>query len=166
MGIEFDLILRYGTERGRYFLLGVVWVPIIALTAAEKPSGVQPSSTGGRAAWTLARDRLGRHSSSAVCAVCGAVYVLCCRSGQNLSEKRNSEQAGGSRPDNLALSAYDKAKERENGDFSDRAAACLSAGPPAVLTMDAMAAVQCAAAAAARCRPHGCSRPYGPCFIC
>ena len=26
MGIEFDLILRFGTERGRYFLLGVVWV--------------------------------------------------------------------------------------------------------------------------------------------
>ena len=34
MGIEFDLILRFGTERGRYFLLGVVWVPLIALTVS------------------------------------------------------------------------------------------------------------------------------------
>ena len=41
MGIEFVLVLRFGPERGRYFLIAVVWVPIIVLTVVKKASGIQ-----------------------------------------------------------------------------------------------------------------------------
>lgn len=36
MGIEIVLVLRFGPERGRYFLIGVVWVPILLLTVVKK----------------------------------------------------------------------------------------------------------------------------------
>lgn len=35
-GIDMALILRFGPDRGRYFLIGVVWVPIILLTVVKK----------------------------------------------------------------------------------------------------------------------------------
>lgn len=36
MGIEIVLVLQFGPERGRYFLIAVVWVPIIVLTVVKK----------------------------------------------------------------------------------------------------------------------------------
>ena len=48
MGIEIVLVLRFGPERGRYFLIGVVWVPILLLTVVKKASGVRQARTGGR----------------------------------------------------------------------------------------------------------------------
>ncbi len=41
MGIEIVLVLRFGPERGRYLLIGVVWVPILLLTVVKKASGIQ-----------------------------------------------------------------------------------------------------------------------------
>ena len=57
MGIEFDLILRFGTERGRYFLLGVVWVPIIALTALKNHPAFNRlvQAVGGMDSWPVSR---------------------------------------------------------------------------------------------------------------
>ena len=44
MGIEIVLVLRFGPERGRYLLIGVVWVPILLLTVVKK----HPACAGGR----------------------------------------------------------------------------------------------------------------------
>ena len=35
MGVQFVLILKFGTERGRYLLMGVVWVPIILINVLK-----------------------------------------------------------------------------------------------------------------------------------
>ena len=116
MGIEFDLILRFGTERGRYFLLGVVWVPIIA-DRAEKPSGVQPSGTGGRRHGQLAREQARGIPRRLSRGLRSGLRPLLADRDQNLSEKRIlSRQAAAGRII-LALSAYDKAKERGEWGF-------------------------------------------------
>lgn len=75
MGIEFDLILRFGTERGRYFLLGVVWVPILALTVLKKHPAFNRlvQAVGGMDCWPVSRLAAFLFGCLAVCA---AVYVL------------------------------------------------------------------------------------------
>ena len=87
MGIEFDLILRFGTERGRYFLLGVVWVPIIALTALKNHPAFNRlvQAVGGMDSWPVSRFA----AFLAGClAVCGAVYVLCWQIGIKIYQKK------------------------------------------------------------------------------
>ena len=103
MGIEFDLILRFGTERGRYFLLGVVWVPLIALTALKNHPAFNRlvQAVGGMDSWPVR----------------SGLRPLLADRDQNLSEKGIlSRQAAAGRII-LALSAYDKAKERGEWGF-------------------------------------------------
>ena len=110
MGIEFDLILRFGTERGRYFLMGVVWVPIIALTALKNhPAFNRLVQAVGGMVYGVPRG-LSRGLRS-------GLRPLLADRDQNLSEKGIlSRQAAAGRII-LALSAYDKAKERGEWGF-------------------------------------------------
>ena len=87
MGIEFDLILRFGTERGRYFLLGVVWVPLIALTALKNHPAFNRlvQAVGGMDSWPVSR--LAAFLAGCL-AVCGAVYVLCWQIGIKIYQKK------------------------------------------------------------------------------
>ena len=87
MGIEFDLILRFGTERGRYFLLGVVWVPIIALTALKNHPAFNRlvQAVGGMDSWPVSRFTA---FLVGCLAVCGAVYVLCWQIGIKIYQKK------------------------------------------------------------------------------
>ena len=147
MGIEFDLILRFGTERGRYFLLGVVWVPIISLTALKNHPAFNRlvQAVGGMDSWPVSRfygvpRGLSRGLRS-------GLRPLLADRDQNLSEKRIlSRQAAACRII-LALSAYDKAKERENGDFLTVLPLAVGGGRRGA-DDGCHGAVQCAAAAA------------------
>lgn len=87
MGIEFDLILRFGTERGRYFLLGVVWVPIIALTALKNHPAFNRlvQAVGGMDSWPMARLA---GFAAGILLLCAAAYVLCWHIGNGIYEKR------------------------------------------------------------------------------
>ncbi len=87
MGMEFDLILRFGTERGRYFLMGVVGVPIIALTALKNHPAFNHlvQAVGGMDSWPVSRfysvpRGLSSRSAERFTSSAG-------RSDQNLSEK-------------------------------------------------------------------------------
>lgn len=87
MGMEFDLILRFGTERGRYFLMGVVSVPIISLTALKNHPAFNRlvQAVGGMDSWPVSRFT----AFLAGClAVCGAVYVLCWQIGIKIYQKK------------------------------------------------------------------------------
>ncbi len=87
MGIEFDLILRFGTERGRYFLIGVVWVPILALTVLKKHPAFNRlvKAVGGMDSWPVSRLAAFLFGCLAVCA---AIYVLCWRIGIRIYRKK------------------------------------------------------------------------------
>ena len=87
MGIEFDLILRFGTERGRYFLMGVVWVPIIALTALKNHPAFNHlvQAVGGMDSWPVSRFTA---FLVGCLAVCGAVYALCWQIGIKIYQKK------------------------------------------------------------------------------
>ncbi len=87
MGIEFDLILRFGTERGRYFLLGVVWVPILALTVLKNHPTFNHlvQAVGGMDSWPVGKLTAFLFGCLAVCA---AVYALCWHIGIVIYRKK------------------------------------------------------------------------------
>lgn len=87
MGIEIVLVLRFGPERGRYFLIGVVWVPILLLTVVKKhPAfGKLVQAVGGMDSWPVSR--LAAFLTGCL-AVCGAVYALCWQIGIKIYQKK------------------------------------------------------------------------------
>ena len=87
MGIEFVLVLRFGPERGRYFLIAVVWVPIILLTVIKKhPAfGKLVQAVGGMDSWPVGQ--LTAFFGGLV--IVGAiVYAVCWRIGVGIYRKR------------------------------------------------------------------------------
>lgn len=87
MGAELVLIIRFGTERGRYFLVGVIWVPIILVTVLKNHPAFHAlvKVVGGMDSWTAAQ--LGGVCAGAVL-LCGAVYALCWRIGEAVFNKK------------------------------------------------------------------------------
>ena len=87
MGIEFDLILRFGTERGRYFLMGVAWVPIIALTALKNHPAFNRlvQAVGGMDSWPVGQLAVFFGGLVIVGAI---VYAVCWRIGVGIYQKR------------------------------------------------------------------------------
>ena len=66
-GIELALILRFGTDRGRYFMIAVVWVPILLLTVVEKHPAFDKlvQAVGGMDSWPVGQ----------LAAFCGGLMV-------------------------------------------------------------------------------------------
>ena len=87
MGIEFVLVLRFGPERGRYFLIGVVWVPILLLTVVKKHPAFNKlvQAVGGMDSWPVGQ--LAAFFGGLV--IVGAiVYAVCWRIGVGIYRKR------------------------------------------------------------------------------
>ena len=86
-GIELALILRFGTERGRYFFVGAVWVPIILLTAVKKHPAFNKlvQAVGGMDTWTVGQLAAFFGGLLAVGAV---IYALCWCIGVRIFEKK------------------------------------------------------------------------------
>ena len=87
MGIEFVLVLRFGPDRGRYFLIGVVWVPIILLTVVKKHPAFNKlvQAVGGMDSWPVGQ--LTAFFGGLV--IVGAiVYAVCWRIGVGIYRKR------------------------------------------------------------------------------
>ena len=87
MGIEFVLVLRFGPERGRYFLIGVVWVPIILLTVVKKHPAFNGlvQAVGGMDSWPVGQ--LAAFFGGLV--IVGAiVYAVCWRIGVGIYRKK------------------------------------------------------------------------------
>ena len=57
MGVQFVLILKFGTERGRYLLMGVVWVPIILINVLKNHPAANSlvKAVGGMDSWPVTR---------------------------------------------------------------------------------------------------------------
>ena len=86
-GIELALILRFGTDRGRYFLIAVVWVPIILLTVIKKHPAFNKlvQAVGGMDSWSVGQ--LAAFFGGLV--IVGAiVYAVCWRIGVGIYRKR------------------------------------------------------------------------------
>lgn len=87
MGIESVLVLRFGPDRGRYFLIGVVWVPIILLTVVKKHPAFNKlvQAVGGMDSWSAGQ--LTAFFGGLV--IIGAiVYAVCWRIGVGIYRKR------------------------------------------------------------------------------
>ena len=87
MGIELVLILRFGPERGRYFLSAVVWVPIILLTVVKKHPAFNGlvQAVGGMDSWPVGQ--LAAFFGGLV--IVGAiVYAVCWRIGVGIYRKK------------------------------------------------------------------------------
>ena len=86
-GIGLALILRFGPERGRYFLVGAVWVPIILLTVLKKHPAFNRlvQAVGGMDSWSAGQ--LAAFFGGLVL-VGAAVYALCWRIGVRIFEKK------------------------------------------------------------------------------
>ena len=87
MGIEIVLVLQFGPERGRYFLIGVVWVPILLLTVVKKhPAfGKLVQAVGGMDSWSVGQ----LAAFFGVLVIVGAiVYAVCWRIGVGIYRKR------------------------------------------------------------------------------
>lgn len=87
MGIEIVLVLRFGPERGRYFLIAVVWVPIIVLTVVKKHPAFNKlvQAVGGMDSWPVGQ--LAAFFGGLV--IVGAiVYAVCWRIGVGIYRKR------------------------------------------------------------------------------
>ena len=87
MGIEIVLVLRFGPERGRYFLIGVVWVPIILLTVVKKHPAFNKlvQAVGGMDSWSVGQ--LTAFFGGLVI-VGTIVYAVCWRIGVGIYRKR------------------------------------------------------------------------------
>ena len=87
MGIEIVLVLRFGPERGRYFLIGVVWVPIILLTVVKKHPAFNKlvQAVGGMDSWSVGQ--LAAFFGGLVI-VGTIVYAVCWRIGVGIYRKR------------------------------------------------------------------------------
>lgn len=86
-GIDMALILRFGPDRGRYFLIGVVWVPIILLTVVKKHPAFNKlvQALGGMDSWSVGQ--LTAFFGGLV--IVGAiVYAVCWRIGVGIYRKR------------------------------------------------------------------------------
>ena len=86
-GIELALILRFGTDRGRYFLVAVVWVPIILVTVVKKHPAFNKlvQAVGGMDSWSVGQ--LAAFFGGLV--IVGAiVYAVCWRIGVGIYRKR------------------------------------------------------------------------------
>ena len=87
MGIEIVLVLQFGPDRGRYFLIGVVWVPIILLTVVKKHPAFNKlvQALGGMDSWSVGQ--LTAFFGGLV--IVGAiVYAVCWRIGVGIYRKR------------------------------------------------------------------------------
>ena len=87
MGIEIVLVLQFGPERGRYFLIAVVWVPIIVLTVVKKHPAFNKlvQAVGGMDSWPVGQ--LAAFFGGLV--IVGAiVYAVCWRIGVGIYRKR------------------------------------------------------------------------------
>ncbi len=86
-GIGLALILRFGPERGRYFLVGAVWVPIILLTVIKKHPAFNKlvQAVGGMDSWSAGQ--LAAFFGGLVI-VGAAVYAVCWRIGVGIYQKR------------------------------------------------------------------------------
>ena len=87
MGVQFVLILKFGTERGRYLLMGVVWVPIILITVLKNHPAVNSlvKAVGGMDSWPVTRLA---GFAAGMLLLCAAAYVLCWHIGNRIYEKR------------------------------------------------------------------------------
>ena len=87
MGIEFVLVLRFGPERGRYFLIGVVWVPILLLTVVKKHPAFDKlvQAVGGMDSWPVGQLTAFFGGLIIVGAI---VYAVCWRIGVGIYRKR------------------------------------------------------------------------------
>ena len=87
MGVELVLVLRFGAERGRYFLVGVIWVPIILLTVLKKHPAFHKlvQAVGGMDSWTAGQLAAFFGGLLAVGAI---VYALCWHIGVRIFEKK------------------------------------------------------------------------------
>lgn len=87
MGIEIVLVLQFGPERGRYLLIGVVWVPILLLTVVKKHPAFNKlvQAVGGMDSWPVGQ--LAAFFGGLV--IVGAiVYAVCWRIGVGIYRKR------------------------------------------------------------------------------
>lgn len=86
-GIDMALILRFGPDRGRYFLIGVVWVPIILLTVVKKHPAFNKlvQAVGGMDSWSVGQ--LTAFFGGLVI-VGTIVYAVCWRIGVGIYRKR------------------------------------------------------------------------------
>ena len=87
MGIEIVLVLRFGPERGRYFLIGVVWVPILLLTVVKKHPAFDKlvQAVGGMDSWPVGQLTAFFGGLIIVGAI---VYAVCWRIGVGIYRKR------------------------------------------------------------------------------
>ena len=86
-GIEFVLILRFGSERGRYFFVGAVWVPILVVTILRKHPAFDRlvQAVGGMDTWTAGQLAV---FFGGLLVVGAAVYALCWCIGVRIFEKK------------------------------------------------------------------------------
>ena len=86
-GIDMALILRFGPDRGRYFLIGVVWVPIILLTVVKKHPAFNKlvQALGGMDSWSVGQLTAFFGGLMIVGAI---VYAVCWRIGVGIYRKR------------------------------------------------------------------------------
>ena len=87
MGVQFVLILKFGTERGRYLLMGVVWVPIILINVLKNHPAANSlvKAVGGMDSWPVTRLA---GFAAGMLLLCAAAYVLCWHIGNRIYEKR------------------------------------------------------------------------------
>ena len=87
MGIEIVLVLQFGPERGRYFLIAVVWVPIIVLTVVKKHPAFDKlvQAVGGMDSWPVGQLTAFFGGLIIVGAI---VYAVCWRIGVGIYRKR------------------------------------------------------------------------------
>ena len=87
MGVQFVLILKFGTERGRYLLMGVVWVPIILINVLKNHPAANSlvKAVGGMDSWPVTRLA---GFAAGILLLCAAAYVLCWNIGNRIYEKR------------------------------------------------------------------------------
>ena len=87
MGIEIVLVLQFGPERGRYFLIAVVWVPIIVLTVVKKHPAFNKlvQAVGGMDSWPVGQLTAFFGGLIIVGAI---VYAVCWRIGVGIYRKR------------------------------------------------------------------------------
>ena len=86
-GIDMALILRFGPERGRYLLIGVVWVPILLLTVVKKHPAFDKlvQAVGGMDSWPVGQLTAFFGGLIIVGAI---VYAVCWRIGVGIYRKR------------------------------------------------------------------------------
>ena len=87
MGIEIVLVLQFGPERGRYLLIGVVWVPIILLTVVKKHPAFDKlvQAVGSMDSWPVGQLAAFFGGLLIVGAI---VYAVCWRIGVGIYRKR------------------------------------------------------------------------------